>query len=63
VPDIVAVLSLAGQVLTKQRQEGLEADRRRHEQERIRYVEQQRRQHDINRWQRFLALAQHSKEA
>jgi hypothetical protein len=56
-PEIIAILSLAGPFLVKQRQERAEAERRRWEEENRRYRERQLREQDEKRWQRFLELA------
>jgi hypothetical protein len=58
VPDIVAALLLAGQVLVERRRQRIEDEKRYHEEQRKRHIEKQREQQDLDRWQRFIALAQ-----
>jgi hypothetical protein len=62
-PEIVATLSLAGPYLVKQRQERLEAEKRRWEAERRRDAERQLREHDKARWQKLVEFARQRDEA
>lgn len=63
VSDIVAALLVAGQALADKRKKQIEDEKRRHEEQRRRYIEKQRQQQDLDRWQRFVALAQQWKSA
>jgi hypothetical protein len=62
-PEIVAIIKLAGPALVKQRQEQLEAEQRRLEEEHQRYLVRRAREHDEKRWQRFLQLAHRCDQA
>jgi hypothetical protein len=63
VPDIVAALLLAGQVLAARRRKHIKDEKRHHEEQRRRHIEKRRQQQDVDRWQRFVTLAQQWKSA
>jgi hypothetical protein len=61
--EIVSALLLAGPLLVERRRQREADEKRRHEQERLRYEAQLRKKCDDNRWQHFINLAHRWKEA
>jgi hypothetical protein len=62
-PDIIASLSPAGPILAKRRQQRLEEEKRRWEEDHRRDLERQRHERDEKRWQRFLEFAHRCDQA
>jgi hypothetical protein len=61
--EIVSILLLAEPLLVERRRQREADEKRRHEQERLRYEAQLRQKCDDNRWQHFIDLAHGWKEA